>query len=126
MLADPLTIAQQAVSGLSNTTWARSAKLQGGYTTYTEAAGTVLLPHILSLNSNLDSTGSYSKLNTIIGKLRREFASGTSGYPDVVVAPRLVIDYSLEATDTQIRNEIARLYDFFTTTIIGQMRKGNL
>jgi len=126
MLSDPISIAAAAVSGLATTSWSREAKVANGYVRYNEAASTILLPHQLSLNSALDSTGSLTKKSTLMIKLYREFASGTVGNPDVFVAPRLIIDCSLEATNAQIRNEVARLYDFATSTIIASMRMGNL
>jgi len=126
MLSDPISIAAAAVSGLATTSWSREAKVTNGYVNYNEAAATILLPHRLSLNSALDSTGSLTKKSTLMIKLYREFASGTTGNPDVFVAPRLIIDCSLEATNAQIRNEVARLYDFTTSTVIASMRMGNL
>jgi len=126
MLLDPYTISAQVASGLANTTWNRAAKLFGGYVTYVEAASTIALPHQLLLNSSLDSSGSLTKKSTLMIKMHREFASGTVGNPDVFVGPRLIIDFTQEATDAQVRAEVARLYDFTTATMIGQLRKGNL
>jgi len=126
MLSDPISIAAAAVSGLATTSWSRAAKVVNGYVQYNEAAGTILLPHQLFLNSALDSSGSLTKKNTLMIKLYREVASGTTGNPDKFIAPRLIIDYSLEATDAEIRNEVARLYDFATSTVIASLRKGNL
>jgi len=126
MLSDPYSLSAATASGLSTTTWNRAAKLMAGYVTYNEAARTIALPHQLFLNSALDSSGSLTKKSTLMIKMHREFASGTSTNPDVFVGPRLIVDFTLEATDAQIRAEIARLYDFATQTVIGQMRKGNL
>jgi len=126
MLTDPYSLAAATASGLTTTTWNRAAKLFGGYVQYVEAASTIALPHQLMLNSALDSSGSLTKKSTLMMKMHREFASGTSGNPDIFVGPRLIVDFTLEATDAQIRAEIARLYDFATSTVIGQMRKGNL